>query len=165
MTDAEFTAAYRDHFTAVYRFLLFRASDRQDAEDLTAETFTRLLANRSRLGRDDVLPWLYAVAKNLAINESKRRRRTEVPLEDAPPLTTGSQPWRDPAVWQAVRRLRRDEQLVVFLKVVEDLRFTDVARIVGRSESAVKMSFYRGLRKLANTLEEGETRVRSIPAE
>jgi RNA polymerase sigma-70 factor (ECF subfamily) len=70
---AQVLEAYDAHHDEVWAFLLRTTADGQAAEDLTQEVFLRLL-RESRAGRlpDQVRPWLYRVAANLAVSRGRR---------------------------------------------------------------------------------------------
>lgn len=153
MTDSEFAAVWRECFPRVYRYCQFRTDSLADAEDITAETFARLLTER-RMSPGKTLAWLYHVARNLAIDRARRAGR-ETPMAQTPAQPAAATPWRDQALWDAVRRLGSDHQLVVYLRLVEDLPFREVGRLLGRSEGASKMLYSRALKQL-ETMLEGE---------
>ena len=62
------------------------------------------------------------------------------------------EPWEDSEAWQALRALPAHQQHVVYLRVIEDLGFADVARLTGRHTGAVKMAYYRAVRRLERAL-------------
>lgn len=151
MTDDEFSEIWTELYPRLFKYCQFRCSCLPDAEEVAAESFARLY-QRGPSDRSVVLPWLYRVATNLSIDRHRRRRR-ETPFE--PGLVDGpaASQWRDDTVWESVSRLRKLEQLVIYLRLVEDLPFADVSSITGRSEGACRVVFQRSLKKLRTTLE------------
>lgn len=147
-----FEQAYEAHADRVYRYCLARTGNVHDAEDLVAEAFARYLveAERVRTGRE--LAWLYAVARNLRSNERRRDARLE--LREIVPETgaEAEATLADEPLWNAVRSLPKRQQHVVYLKVLEDRTYADVARLLGTSEAAAKMSFHRAVRALRTRL-------------
>ncbi len=77
MTD--FHELYTRYAGDIYRFALFLCRDREEAEDITAETFARALTGKSPLAASTVKGYLLTIARNLYL-ESLRKRRVEVPL-------------------------------------------------------------------------------------
>jgi RNA polymerase sigma-70 factor, ECF subfamily len=158
VTERRFNETYEAYAGRIYRYCLFITNSRQEAEDLTSETFIRLLANGRTPDPRSVLPWLYKVAKNLSLNHLRReagRRFVARLLGRAAPPESGhrDEPWRDGQTLDAVRRLKHRDQQVVFLRVFEDLSFSEVADALGMSEAAAKMAFHRSLRVLQGLLE------------
>lgn len=154
MRHPDFDEVYRSNVQQVYRYCLFRTNSREQAEDLTSEVFVRYLQNSSKVFGPRVVPWLFRVAHNLcadtraqAVRHAKAVGALDVPLVEAPV-------WIDPSVWEAMRKLPAEQQQALFFKAVEDRTFKEIARITGRTQSAVKMSYYRGAKALAAELRE-----------
>jgi RNA polymerase sigma-70 factor (ECF subfamily) len=76
-------AAWQQHRTSVYRYLRRRLSSREQAEDLTQETFLRLHRAPPQAKESTQLrAWLLRTAHNLIV-DFYRARRDDVPLEEA----------------------------------------------------------------------------------
>jgi RNA polymerase sigma-70 factor (ECF subfamily) len=161
MTEKEFIAVYDEHMPRILRYCAYRLGSRDDAEDITAETFARLLGVRSAPAPDRVGGWLFAVASNLCADVGRKagrmrraaaaqsdRDRTQPPA--AEPILV------DPAVHTALDDLSPAQHEVLFLRVVADLPFAEVGRVLGKSEAAVKMRYHRALRRVRRSLEEVE---------
>jgi RNA polymerase sigma-70 factor (ECF subfamily) len=154
MRHPGFDEVYRDNVQQVYRYCLFRTNSREQAEDITSEVFLRYLHNSSKVFGSRTAPWLFRVAHNLCADtharvalHAKAVGSLDVPLSESPA-------WTDPSVWQALRKLPVEQQQALFFKAVEDRTFKEIARLTGRTQSAVKMSYYRGARALAAELRE-----------
>lgn len=154
MTDDYFDQIYSAYMGKIYRYCLFRTNSYQDAEDVTAEVFIKFLANQSRVKQDLVLPWLFKVAGNLCINHNRKANRIQ-PLDEQYDLTyEHNHPWGDERVWQALRCLNPKQQQVIYLKVIEDMGFKEIASFLNKRKGAVKMLFYRGIKVMENILKE-----------
>jgi RNA polymerase sigma-70 factor (ECF subfamily) len=118
------------------------------AEDVAQETFLRLLA-AERPARPRA--WLAKVARNLAIDELRRRKRA-APVEAVPDAEDGAP---DVAELLSVRRAMQDlpdsYRLVLWLKHVEGRSSADIARITGTTQSSVEMRLFRARRSLAES--------------
>src|SRR5919108_3184305 len=80
---------YREHHQHIFRFIWSRVYDAQQAEDLTGEVFTRMVANLSGY-RDRSLPfraWLYRIARNLIIDHHRKESSADA-LADVIDLPT-----------------------------------------------------------------------------
>lgn len=60
-------------------------------------------------------------------------------------------------IWRSLQKLKLDQQQVIYLKTVEDMSFTEVAEFLNKKEGAVKMIFYRGVKRLQKILEREES--------
>lgn len=149
MDDAKFEEAWSACGPAVLRYCTYSTGSPQDGEDVLVETFARYLAKGDHVAPANVEAWLIRVARNLCANHhlgAKRRRALESRLAEG--LSAETSGWTRPESWEYVRRLKETERLVVYLRIAEDRSFSDVARLVGRSEGAVKMTFYRAIDRL-----------------
>lgn len=146
--------AYRKHVDKIYRYCLFRTNSFADAEDITSETFIKFLkSNRSPSELEEALPWLYKVAGNLCINHNRRSALgRELNARAGAVSERQEDPWRNKEVWSVMRHLKPIEQQVVYLKAVEDLSFRRTAELVSKREGAVKMIFYRAVKRLQGVL-------------
>ena len=76
-----FDALFRDHATAVFRYLVRRGA-RDDAEDLAADVLTVAWRRRDDVPEGAELPWLYRTAAFVLANH--RRKGRPVPVGDVP---------------------------------------------------------------------------------
>src|SRR5947199_5342189 len=76
---------YLIHFDRIYSYLHIAVGNRQDAEDLTTQTFLRMLESigRFRWGRAPFSAWLFRIAHNLAMDHFRANRRVQ-PVEEVP---------------------------------------------------------------------------------
>jgi RNA polymerase sigma-70 factor, ECF subfamily len=157
VTEDEFLPIYRAHLPRILRYCAFRLGSRPDAEDVAAETFARLLSHGGPSSGERTSAWLFAVARNLCADHERRARRASaMPSEDT--RDAADEPvWIDIDVGTAIRALSPGQQQVLFLRAIEDMTFEDIGRLVGRTESAVKMQYHRAVRRTRRSLEEVES--------
>ena len=153
MTEAELTDVYERLSGAVLRYCAFRLGSRHDAEDAAAEVFARLIANADRIRPDTREAWLFKVARNVCNDRHREVAREHLPselgVEGGPDVA-----WVEPRVREAVARLTSGQQQVVFLRVFEDLAFSEVGRLCGRREAAVRVQYHRAISRLRKLLQE-----------
>jgi RNA polymerase sigma-70 factor (ECF subfamily) len=150
-----FAPLYQRYFNQVYAFALTRTGDRAAAEDVTAETFRRAIQNLSRFEWRDVpfSAWLFRIAANAAFDLQRRAAR-ETPLEDVP--EEGVESWEARfieaeermQVFELVGRLREEQRRVIVMRFVEQRSTEEIARLMGRSEAAVKALQFRALQQM-----------------
>lgn len=163
-----FAALYEAHHARLYAYLRYRTGDPTLAEDLAAEVFVRAWARRDVLRRPDAaIAWLFAVARNLAIDRLRRDRhiRTAVSLDALP---DGRHPQGETPEEEVLRDERRAlaryglttlgerEREIVELRFVAELRNRDIARVLGLREGTVASILHRSLRRLREQLCEKE---------
>ena len=160
--DAQaFADLYERHLNQVYRYFYYRLGHREDAEDLTEQTF--LKAWQAIGGYDyrgaPFAAWIFRIAHNLLVDQRRRRSPTEeldeeMELADlaAGPEEVASQRQEAQELGQALRQLTDVEQSVVALRFIHGLEHRAVARIVGKSEVATRSIQSRALSRLGRTL-------------
>lgn len=156
--DKQFVNAYQAHVKRIHRCCLFRTNSYQDAEDITAEVFLKLLRSSNRPTTDDhLLAWLFKVAGNLCANHCRRAAKRQLIERQV----QGRQeyvetPWFNAELWTAIKTLKPTQQQVIYLRVVEDLSFRQVAGFLAKNEGAVKVMFYRAVTRLQKSLNRKE---------
>ena len=150
-TPAELARAYAP---AIYRLAYARTGSRADAEDIMQEVFVRLLrAGPDFADRAHARAWLLLVAANCA-NDWFRApwRRREGPLTDSLPAPEHE----DGGVVEAVLALPAKYRTAVHLYYYEELSVAEIAKITGKSESAVKSRLFRARAMLREALKEDD---------
>ncbi len=140
----------------VFNYLLRLTGHREDALDVSQETFLKAYQNLPKL--DDparFTGWLFRIAHNEAYS-LLRRRRPEADLADEPrPAGTGGKMLPielSLAVEGALKTLSEDQREAVLLKVYQGFKFEEMAEILGCPVSTVKSRLYTALDLLKTTL-------------
>ncbi len=149
MEDERFESAWREHAPAVLRYCTYSTGSTQEGEDVAAETFARFLSKGDKVPAEHVEAWLIRVARNLCVSHHRRsKRHSELELQLAQQPDCCAPEWVGSDSWEYVRRLKETERLAVYLRVAEDRPFAEIARILGKSEAAAKMTFYRAVDRI-----------------
>lgn len=149
-----FERAYAAHGASVLRYATYSAGSRQAGEDIAAEAWARYLEKGAHVPAERVEAWLIRVTRNLCASHHRacaRGRLLELRMADSTAATSDG--WTQPEVWPYVRRLSESDRLAIYLRVVEERSFVDMARLIGKSEGAVKMTFYRALERLRREMD------------
>ena len=150
---------------ALYAARLLGDPDR--AQDVVQQTFLQLCRqDRTRID-DHLAPWLYTVCRNEALTllrKEKRSHPTGKPEEDAqksgdpsPPEALEATEDRE-GILALLGTLPGDQQEAIRLKYQQGLRYREISRVMGISETNVGVLLHRGLKKLAEELEEKDGR-------
>jgi len=156
-TGSEFGPVYEQNVDPVYAFVAYRLGDRQRAEDLTQATFERALRAWSRFDprRASVQTWLFTIARNLMIDEHRRRQQaTEERLEECRlPAQPGPEArLTGPELGEALSALSPRDREVVALRFGADLKGPEIAELLELSVANVHQILSRSLRRLGERL-------------
>jgi RNA polymerase sigma-70 factor, ECF subfamily len=146
---------YLLHFDRIYSYLHMSVGNRHDAEDLTTQTFMKMLESikRFRWQSAPFSAWLFRIAHNLAMDHFRASRRWQ-PEEEVPEPAGETEPSAELAAFQSIGRqsmleliegLSQEQQQVLTLKFVFNLPNGEVATILGKTEGAIKSLQHRAL--------------------
>lgn len=149
-----FQAIYATYFSRVYRYCLRRVSNPQEAEDLTAEIFTRVLTNLSTYRGGSLPAWLFRIAHNAVVNHL-RSRHTTVPIDEQPDYGAPGDVLEDlidiekrEQVARLVAGLPDETREVLALKISGGLSAREIGQVLGKSEGAVRVMVHRVVQQL-----------------
>lgn len=169
-----FAVLYREHVQPIYRYIYYRTHDKQLAEDLTADVFTKVVEGLPRYvdrGKP-FIAWLYRIAHARVVDHYRRqdRRPTSTNVEDANLSVTPDmdsdlvKEHASQALMSAIQSLTSDQQQVIILRFIEGLPIESVATQLGKKGNAIKALQYRAVRSLASYLERSGFDAESILA-
>jgi len=154
------------------RYLTFLLGRREMAEDVAQETWLRVLERGHTYdGRSRFEPWLFAIARNLAVDRLRQRRVLSFESDGeadgragvAPPVSDAPSPFTQAARTEDAQRLARlldtlDPQYreALALRFLEELSLEEVSTVVGAPVSTVASRIYRGLSALRSQLNGGK---------
>ena len=149
---------YLSHSDRVYSFLAMTVGNRHDAEDLTIQTFVRMMESIDQFTWQSVpfSAWLLRIARNLAIDHFRANRRWH-PEEEVPDPPGVEEPSAEEQAMRSVgltslqrwmRLLPREQQQVLALKILWSFSNAEAAEILEKTEGAVKALQHRALTSL-----------------
>ncbi len=162
--DAEaFGHLYETYLDRIYRYIYFRVTDEQTAEDLISQVFTKAWENLDRYqpsGRP-FIAWLYTIAHNTVIDHYRTRKDT-VAIENTISLASDA-PGPDEQVElhfetdnlrSALQTLTPEQQQVVVLKFIAGMTTDEIAAQLQKSAGAIRALQMRALQALAKQMEK-----------
>lgn len=155
-----FAGVYAATAESVYRFALMLVREPCFAEDISAEVYLRAWRARHRLTEQgSAVAWLLSITRNCALDEL-RKRRDHVQLDTLAEYQDMSESLRVElsesditTVHEAIRRLTREQQQVIFLRFFEELPHESVAVRLGKSPTAVRAIQFRALARMRKLLD------------
>jgi RNA polymerase sigma-70 factor (ECF subfamily) len=157
---------YLIHFDRIYSYLHVAVGNRQDAEDLTTQTFLKVLESigKFRWGSAPFSAWLFRIAHNLAMDHFRAAKRwqpeEEVPEPESDESTSAEAGALDAighkSMLELIDDLSAEQQQVLTLKFVFGFSNGEAATVLGKTEGAVKSLQHRALVTLHKKLEQQE---------
>lgn len=157
---AQFADLYRRYVDPIYYYLLARVGNVRDAEDLTAEVFLQALEGLENYRhRGHFAAWLFTIARRRAADYHRGQPRVlnvstlqNVSGQKSEPLQDMIHQQELKDLEKVVEDLPEEKQELLRLRCAAGLTFHEMAAVLDRSESAVKMAYYRLLDRLETLL-------------
>jgi len=155
-----FVAIYDRYVNQIYHYFLSHIGNSIEAQDLTSQVFLKALNGLATYRhRGHFTAWLFTIARHQWIDYYRQMRR-EVSLDDVVDLPSKENPSletfsRDEiqVIRKMVHELPEDDQELIQLRFVAQLKFAEIAVILGCKEEAAKKRTYRLLARLENEME------------
>ncbi|MGB6932030.1 MAG: RNA polymerase sigma factor [Acidobacteriaceae bacterium] len=164
-------ALVQEYQYRLVRYFIFLLGTRDQVDDLVQETWLRVLERgRSYDGESRFEPWLFAIARNLAIDHTRKRRLFSLDSNDDDeresashsPISTAASPFEQAARTEDARHLAASLQLLqpvvreaLVLRFQEELSLQEISQVVGASVSTISSRIYRGLAALRQQMDGG----------
>ena len=151
-------ALYLLHFDRIYSYLHMSVGNRHDAEDLTTQTFMRMLESigKFRFQSAPFSAWLFRIAHNLSMDHFRANKRWQ-PEEEVPEPHGSEERSAEDEAFQSIGRqsmlelidsLSQEQQQVLTLKFVFNFSNGEAATILDKTEGAIKSLQHRALASL-----------------
>ncbi len=150
-----FSTLYDRHADRIYRYLLVRVNNVHDAQDLTSQTFIAAMENIHKYkGNSPFAAWLFGIARHKSVDHFRRNKpetildaAANVPDDVNPDEIVGRQ-LQVELVARKLGTLSPDRAEALSLRLFGGLEAAEIARLMDKQESAVRMLVYRGLQDL-----------------
>ena len=158
-----FGRLYERSLDRVYRYIYFRVTDEDTAEDLTSKVFLKAWESlpRFKSGSSPFIAWLYTIAHNAVIDHYRTKRQT-APLDEILSLPA-SEPLPDEqydtlfaarSLRESLQQLTDLQRDVVTMKLIDGMNTEEIAARLHKSCGAIRALQMRGLQALAKILED-----------
>jgi RNA polymerase sigma-70 factor, ECF subfamily len=157
-----FETLYTTYFERIYRFIFYRVSHKETAEDLTEDVFVKVFAGIRKLEKLAAFEgWLFQIARNLVIDYYRTKKATvalteventleyETNIIDIVNLQT-----QQALFVKLLKELSPEQQQVIKLKFFEDIDNDAIARLLKKTEGAVRVIQHRAIARLKQLIDE-----------
>lgn len=152
-------AFYKENYPIVRGYLLSLGANPWQADDLTSETFLKAVEKIDTYDPSyRPSTWLCTIARNLYINECKRKKR-QLPLEDDIPCASPSpetlymQKEQAQLVIAAAEKLPPEQRQLLFMRL-QGMSFRNIGLALGKTENWARVTFFRAKSKIISEMEE-----------
>ena len=156
-----FAQLYEEYFDKIYRYVVLRIGNKTEAEDLAQQVFLNALRSISSFKWKGVpfSAWLFRIAHNLVVDYLRKKTKHTTSSLDKSEATSDSNPQLEverkfdiERLLLATQRLTGAQREVISLRFTSELPITEVAKIMGKSQGAVKALQHSAIVALRKTL-------------
>jgi len=158
-----FAKLYEQNFDKIYRFVYLKVGNSAEAEDMTQQVFIKALKSIASYKWKDVpfSAWLFRIAHNHVIDYYRRQsKRQTAPLEDYMAIDSSNtqkevEDKEEVAkLISASKKLTKLQQQVIAMRFIGELPIAEVARIMGKTQGAIKALQHSAVANLRKILTE-----------
>lgn len=159
----QFNKCFDSYSKQIFKYIYFKISDYEKAEELTSSTFVKLWANLSKdIEVSNVKALLYKIANNLVIDEYRKRKEKSVDIESVPEsllftdddfIEKISKNDELNELYIKINILNDNYKELLTLHYLNDLSVPEIAEILNKSETNVRVSLHRAIKELKNKYE------------
>lgn len=155
-----FSQIYDDCVDKIYRFIYLKVNSQDIAEDLCSETFLKGWQVFKENSKDIANPsaFLYQIARNLVIDYYREKDKSRTVSTDSIPITDPAEDLQEKAIVNSelamvkntLTELKEDYQELIIWHYVDDYSVPEIAKMMDKSEGAVRVMLHRALKVLKN---------------
>ena len=159
-----FAEIYNLYFKKIYRFIYFRVSHKETAEDLAEDVFLKVYGKLGSIHSSNSFEaWLYQIARNSVI-DYYRQKQANVALEEIENTLTYEKnvidlvnlEERQKILLKLLKELATEQQIVIKLKFFENLDNHEIAEMLHKNEGAIRVIQFRAISKLKELISQLE---------
>ena len=156
----ELEETYAVYFNDIYRFLYRLCGEEHLAEDLTSETFFKVMQSLDSFkGESDVKTWLFQIAKNTYFSYARKHKifidideittKSSINIEQNLLLQEKSE-----MIIYAIQQLPEPYKEVFYLRIFAELNFQQIGKLFGKTSNWACVTFHRARKKLIEEMRE-----------
>ena len=140
-------------YTHIFHYCFYRLGNKEDAEDVTQETFLRYLQHPEYQGNYE-RQYLYKIAKNLCVDTLRKNKNQSNIFQEETTSSNELDIFEKTALKIAISELTEEEREIIILRFVNQENLTVIAKIFGISRFTVSRKIHTITKKLKNKLRE-----------
>ncbi len=158
MTERDYNDCVTRYADNVYRFILKNLRHEEDAQDVVQSAFEKMWKNRENIEAATAKSYLFTIAHNQMIDHLRKVKRVSLKEEfnEQDKILDQQQQDLKKVLNEALNRLNETQRSLVMLKDYEGYSYEEIGKIMGLSESQVKVYLHRARVQLKNFLVKPE---------
>lgn len=163
MHNHQIEKIYNEYYPIVYKYLCCITHNSDISEELTQETFYKMIKNiDSFKGNCKLSSWLCEIAKNLWYDELRKKKRKIVLSENLEEKSTDNieenfiHKEKVSMIYHKINALDEETKRVMYLRINSDMSFKEIGQVLGKTETWARVTFYRGKKKVKESDFYGE---------
>lgn len=153
-----FEAIYKEYWPKVYRQCMGYMNDHDAAKDIAQETFIKVWQQLPKFRNESSIgTWIFRIAVNTCLRQlekNKKLPKSELPLEIEEEVSINIET-KVKFLYQCISELPEIDRIIITLEL-EDLKQKEIAKIVGLSESNVRVKIHRIKEKLTRKFQKND---------
>ena len=154
-TGKEFERFISENIDRIYRFAYSYTKKREDAEDVVSESVEKALKSLKKLKQPEFMKtWFYKIVSNTALTHINKKSNIELLSFNEIPESSENDDYSKLNFEELIKVLDVKYKSVIILRFMEDMKISEIAKILDVSENTVKTRLYTALRLLKSDMEE-----------
>ena len=162
----KFSQIYDQYIDKIYRFVYFKVSSQEIAEDITSKVFLKgWEAFQSQATGEGIInpsAFLYQIARNTVIDHYREKAKMKViSAEITPQIVDPGAGLEEMAILSsefqevklAIQNLKQNYQDIIICHYIDDMKIPEIAGVMGKPEGTIRVMLHRGLKALKNEME------------
>lgn len=138
----------------IYNFFFKMNRDKMVSEDLTQEVFLKIIKYKTSYKQGNFAAWIFTIARNIFAShyqKTKKERSNEIDddkLDANVTLVTENNQEELDHLQKALLQLPNSDRELIVMHRFQEIKYEQIAQIVGSTENAVKVKVHRAIKKL-----------------
>lgn len=154
-----FEVLYTDFFTPIYKYVFYRIRDKEITMDIIQTVFLKAFMHKDRIQKQDALKYLYTIARNQLIDHLRKKHAISLDAVENFIEKTPDDSVLDPEkttivnnekefVQKMLSTLPELQREIITLRYLQELEYSEIAAITGKTEEALRQIVSRAMRIL-----------------
>jgi len=152
-----------DTWQPLYRFIYYKVQNREEAEDITQETYVKTLKylQKSTIPLENFMAFMKTVSLNVIRDRWRQKKRgwvsvnfREINPAEAAYVDKQNDIAQRLVLENALAKLSQEQRAIIDLRIIKGYSVAETAKLLGKTEGVVRTAQYRALKALAQILDE-----------